>query len=283
MLQELSLWKEGQDDEETRPGKVSYQNHHDENESIGDGSPQKNKLKRKDSQSSIISGFTNMYSNTIDSTRIERLLQTFTLIQSQRTRVDIIKKTLMELRNLIAISNCTIYVLENDLIKMLEVIKPDIDGIKCGRFVVDGKSVTGVSISEHMASPMFKHPDEVKFCMKTQQQLGYPVRLKDEDILLIVQVDAKVNKKTNKHMGFQPADEQIMRIMSYFLSMQFEKTATKREVNLREKEVTDTLQLASEVCSQRNFTGLFHKMREFMPKYFGFEGVGVLLYDNDSK
>jgi hypothetical protein len=42
-------------------------------------------------------------------------------------------------------------------------------------------------------------------------------------------------------MGFQPADEQIMRIMSYFLSMQFEKTATKREVNLREKEVTDTL------------------------------------------
>jgi len=24
-------------------------------------------------------------------------------------------------------------------------------------------------------------------------------------------------------------------------------------------------------------------MREFMPKYFGFEGVGVLLYDNDKK
>lgn len=113
--------------------------------------------------------------------------------------------------------------------------------------------------------------------------LGYPVRLRDEDILLIVQVDSKLNKKTNKHMGFQPADEQIMRIMSYFLSMQFEKTATRREVNQREKEVTDTLQLASEVCSQRNFTGLFHKMREFMPKYFGFEGVGVLLYDNDSK
>jgi hypothetical protein len=37
--------------------------------------------------------------------------------------------------------------------------------------------------------------------------------------------------------------------------------------------------LASEICSQRNFTGLFHKMREFMPKYFGFEGVGVLIFD----
>lgn len=105
------------------------------------------------------------------------------------------------------------------------------------------------------------------------------MRLKDEDILLIVQIDAKKNKKTDKSLGFQPADEQIMRIMSYFLSMQFEKTATRREVNMREKEVTDTLQLASEICSQRNFTGLFHKMREFMPKYFGFEGVGVLIFD----
>lgn len=107
------------------------------------------------------------------------------------------------------------------------------------------------------------------------------MRLKDEDIVLIVQIDAKKNKKTDKFMNFQPADEQIMRILSYFLSMQFEKTATRREVNLREKEVTDTLQLASEICSQRNFTGLFHKMREFMPKYFGFEGVGVLIYDRE--
>jgi hypothetical protein len=45
------------------------------------------------------------------------------------------------------------------------------------------------------------------------------VRLKDEDIVLIVQIDAKKNKKTDKFMNFQPADEQIMRILSYFLSM----------------------------------------------------------------
>ena len=114
---------------------------------------------------------------------------------------------------------------------MLEVIKPDIDGIRCARFVIDGRAITGVCISEHMSSPMFKHPDETKFGMKTQSQLAYPVRLKDEETMLIVQIESKVNKKTNKHMGFQPADEQIMRIMSYFLSMQFEKTATRREVN----------------------------------------------------
>ena len=108
-----------------------------------------------------------MYSNTIDSTRIERLLQTFTLIQTQRTRTDIIKKTLMEVRNLIAISNCTVFVLENDLIKMFEVIKPETDGMKCARFVVDGRAVTGVACGESMSSPMFKHPDEVKFGMKT--------------------------------------------------------------------------------------------------------------------
>ena len=81
--------------------------------------------------------------------------------------MDIIKKTLMELRNLIAISNCTVFVLENEMIKMLEVIKPEVDGIRCARFVIDGKAVTGVCIQEQMSSPMFKHPDEVKFGMKT--------------------------------------------------------------------------------------------------------------------
>lgn len=85
---------------------------------------------------------------------------------------------------------------------MLEVIKPDVDGIRCARFVIDGRAITGVAINENMSSPMFKHPDEVKYGLKTQSQLAYPVRLNADDILLIVQIDSKVNKKTNKHMGF---------------------------------------------------------------------------------
>ena len=44
----------------------------------------------------------------------------------------------------------------------------------------------------------------------------------------------------------------------------------------------DTLQLTSEVCTQRSFSGLFKKMCEFMPKYFGFEAVGALVFNKES-
>ncbi len=100
--------------------------------------------------------------------------------------------------------------------------------------------------------------------------------------MLAIQLEALTNKKTNKTLGFQTADEQVLKIVCQFLAMQIEKTTTRREVNKKEKAIIDTLMLTSEVCTQRSYVGLFEKMREFMPKYFGFEAVGVLLYNKQS-
>lgn len=67
------------------------------------------------------------------------------------------------------------------------------------------------------------------------------------------------------------------------MQMFFEKKYTKESVMKKEQLIIDTLQLTSEICSQRTFSGLFKKMRESMPKYFGFQAVGVLLFDFESK
>ena len=64
--------------------------------------------------------------------------------------------------------------------------------------------------------------------------------------------------------------------------MQIEKTYTRKEVNKKEQAVIDTLQLTSEICSQRNFSGLFKKICQYMPSYFGFEAVGAMIYDADT-
>lgn len=64
--------------------------------------------------------------------------------------------------------------------------------------------------------------------------------------------------------------------------MQIEKTYTRKEVNKKEQAVIDTLQLTSEICSQRNFSGLFKKICQYMPAYFGFEAVGAMIYDQES-
>ena len=52
-----------------------------------------------------------------------------------------------------------------------------------------------------------------------------------------------------------------------------------KEVKRREAQVVDTLQLTSEICTQRHHEGLFRKMRESLPSFFGFEAVGVLMYN----
>ena len=53
-------------------------------------------------------------------------------------------------------------------------------------------------------------------------------------------------------------------------------------MKLREKTVVDTLKLTSEICTQRHHDGLFKKMKEYLPEFFGFEAVGVLIYNFES-
>ena len=39
------------------------------------------------------------------------------------------------------------------------------------------------------------------------------------------------------------------------------------------------MRLTSEICTQRHHDGLFRKMKENLPDFFGFESVGVLIYN----
>jgi hypothetical protein len=80
-------------------------------------------------------------------------------------------------------------------------------------------------------------------------------------------------------MGFMPADEQILKLLCFYLQMRFERRHALKEVRKREQQVVDTLQLTSEICTQRHHEGLFRKMRETLPAFFGFEAVGVLMYN----
>ena len=65
--------------------------------------------------------------------------------------------------------------------------------------------------------------------------------------------------------------------------MRLERRAALKEVKKREQQVVDTLQLTSEICTQRHHEGLFRKMRELLPATFGFEAVGVYMYNYETK
>ena len=67
--------------------------------------------------------------------------------------------------------------------------------------------------------------------------------------MFVIQCESRVIKKQNKHVGFQQADEQILKILCSFLAMQFEKMSSKREANKKEQAIIDTLELTSEICT----------------------------------
>ena len=136
---------------------------------------------------------------------------------------------------------------------------------------------------KEVSVPGFKKPEDIRYGMKSQQYLAYPVMFKDEEVLVVVQCEAKLNRKTGKCVGFQVADEQIMKILTYYLQMRFERRVALREVKQKEQAVVDTLRLTSEICTQRHHEGLFRKMKENLPDFFGFESVGVLIYNFKSK
>ena len=95
---------------------------------------------------------------------------------------------------------------------------------------------------------------------------------------MIIQCESRSNKN-RQFLGFQSADEQILKIMCFYLQMKFERKHSLNEVKKREQQVINTLRLTSEICPQRHHEGLFRKLRENLPSFFGFEAVGILMYD----
>lgn len=65
--------------------------------------------------------------------------------------------------------------------------------------------------------------------------------------------------------------------------MKIERMLASKQAKIKEKAVVDTIELTSEICTQRSYRGLLLKMKKALPKFFGFQAVGVLLYDQASK
>ena len=61
--------------------------------------------------------------------------------------------------------------------------------------------------------------------------------------------------------------------------MRLERRHALKEVRRREQQVVDTLRLTSEICTQRHHEGLFRKLKETLPGFFGFQAVGVLMHN----
>lgn len=105
--------------------------------------------------------------------------------------------------------------MQPELVRLCELLRPDTDHIYISRSQMDnGRAQLGLSETEQVALPIYKNQDEVRWSIKTVSQIAQPVLFKDDDMMMVIQLEARVNKKSNKTMNFQPSDEQVIKIVS---------------------------------------------------------------------
>lgn len=64
----------------------------------------------------------------------------------------------------------------------------------------------------------------------------------------MIQCEARMNRN-KKYLGFQAADEQVLKIIAFYLQMRLERRTALKEVKSREQQVVNTLKLTSEICT----------------------------------
>lgn len=92
-------------------------------------------------------------------------------------------------------------------------------------------------------------------------------------------MEAKRKKTTNSPVGFYMVDEVVMKMVTAVFQMKLDKLIAEQEIVTKEEEVVNTIQLASSICTQRSYRDLLRVMKTALPKFFGFDALGILLRD----
>lgn len=104
---------------------------------------------------------------------------------------------------------------------------------------------------------------------------------KNERIWMGIQLESKRNK-SNKPLGFAMIDEHIVKMFCHYIHMKIERMLAKKEAQVRERNVVETIQLTSDICTQRSHQGIIEKLKDKLPSFMEFDSVGVLLYDKNN-
>ena len=237
---------------------------------------------RLDSRGSIASSNapTNLNSNWVETSKLEKTLRGLNMVNKATSILDTFVTTIKELvNNLIQCRYCTIFLFDHVLSdKMNE--DGNIDRSHIQKIIVEGRYIDSIGLSDsEMSEPCFKTTEELRYGIRNNLNLAFPVMNKHEHIVMAIQLEAKRNKKNNKPMGFAMVDEHIVKTFCHYIHMKIERMLAKKEAQVRERNVVDTLQLTSDICTQRTHKGLIIKMKNKLPKFMNFEAAGILIYD----
>lgn len=107
---------------------------------------------------------------------------------------------------------------------------------------------------------------------KTEEELKSPQRT----------VRTKLISKALSIKGFTQSEECLLRIFSSFLLVKVEKIQAKKDSQKKEFEILDVIEMTQSIMNKRSYNRFLRELRTMLPRFFGFEDVGILIYDKNS-
>ena len=182
----------------------------------------------------------------------------------------------IQVKKLIHCKLCTVFVFNNRIVKLSKQEKA-----KMVQIVHDNKWIDAMSeVDSKIGDPWFTKISDLRNGHKTSDSLSLPILSKKDEILAWLQLTYK-NKRGFKEKDIKNSkiDRMIFGIYSTVVQVKMESIISNMKSEEKHSHLFDTLSLASRITTQRSYRSLITEIKLLLPRYFGFDSVGVLLLD----
>jgi hypothetical protein len=159
--------------------------------------------------------------------------------------------------------------------------------------MVEGLFFDMVAVNqESLSYPAFNSLAEASSSILNTQYLSLPIFDENNQLLAAFQVQSKpknqvatLDKSAPRrrgsivYQGFALIDTHVMNLLAEILMMKLSSLMAVKLKKEAKDEMLSAIKLAGDICTQRSQTQMIRTIKEKLPDYFGFEGVGVIIRD----
>ena len=237
--------------------------------------------------------------------RMEKLFRLISSIQAAKSMPEVAIAMLKHIKDVVNCAVGSFFVFDKDLFT-----EADRAHIAIQKTIVESRYIDVVALSDlDVQNPAFYTVQGAENQIYTLKFISHPIFDSDGKLLGTIQVESKYRLrklgaaggpgegvqssrgsqkdskiengvlKKKEYLGFSMIDEQVMSVISSTARIKMDQLVSLRRRTEMEQEVVNTIELAGAICTQRSQTDLVHQIKESLPKFFGFDGAGILLRD----
>jgi hypothetical protein len=223
-------------------------------------------------------------STKFDYKRMDILNHTMHSIHNSSNFTQVIESALENINQLINCRVAQCMIIKHNIVKRVDLKKLIIQKEK-----IEGQYIDIVANTDKLlGKPAFrsiKHAKEELFNIKN---ISLPIISDEDELIATIQVEAFPKTylgstddplTSNKFFGFSQMDRIVLSLIKTVMEVKLDNIYALQQRKTMQREVLQAIKLSGTICNQRNKISLLREMKQQLPRFFGFEDVGVVFRD----